>query len=387
VRLAAVTCILSIGIGIGIVTTPAQAADDVQWLCDFSGYYSIPFELRVPVADPAACLAFCQSKLPESLYGRLELGEYFCSGAGGTHPHCGYPIDWPWSWNDYNWRGTVYYYLPKNHVIKLSRVDGIPESGAIVTSTEPGNSTNLIARVYDQAGTLVPNVNVRLEVDAVAASGGHPEQHHPNRPKGLLSNGIQAATMVDGNTGADGFRFTFLAPAPAGDHKMKATCTDRACTPEGPDTVWVGVCPTCSPKGLVPLTPSGSYELVGFTPSHPVNSHNLKPDVSAWVRALANVYRSRFPQDPVLHLNDASLERGGLFDSDAHKGKPWQPPHPTHRKGTDIDIRWNPTKHPTTSIPDGNVDKFKEEVSDLGGKAVPAYVGTDNQHFHVQFGE
>jgi hypothetical protein len=282
--------------------------------------------------------------------------------------------------------GSIDNIYDQSAIIKLSPLTGSPESGTTLASIEPGKTTNLIARVYDRNAQLVPNVNVRLEVDAVAASGGHPEQHHPNRPKGLLSNGIQAAIMVDGNTGADGFRFTFLAPAPAGDHKMKATCTDRACTPEGPDTVWVGVCPTCSPKGLVPLTPSGSYELVGFTPSHPANSHNLKPAVSAWGRALANIYRSRFPQDPVLHLNDASLERGGLFDSSAHLGSPWRPPHLTHREGTDIDIRWNPTKHPTTSIPDRNTEIFEFYVKNLGGKPVPAYRETDNQHYHVEFG-
>lgn len=252
-------------------------------------------------------------------------------------------------------------------------------SGGRLADVEPGKPTGILRAKVHCKGDIVANVPVRLEVSVSANSGGH-SHHDNNRPKGLLSSGFAAGTVVDGYTGTDGMPFTFLAPAPAGDHNIKATCLDRPCTQEGPETVWVGI------KGLVPLSGSGSYQLVGYTASHPSNSHNLAIGVSGLVRTLANIYRSRFPTDPVLHLNDASLERGGLFDSDAHKGKPWQPPHSTHRKGTDIDIRWNPTKHPTTSIPDRNVNKFKKQVLDLGGKAVPAYVGTDNQHFHVEFG-
>lgn len=267
-----------------------------------------------------------------------------------------------------------------SYTIKLSKDTSPPTSGDLA-EVEPGKATTTLrATVYDNNNQPVPNVNVKLEVTVEANSGGH--QHNDNRPKGLLSNGVSAGIVIEGNTGSGGMPFTFLARPPAGDHKIIATCTGgRTCKQEGSDKVWVGI------RGLVPFTQPGPYVLVGFTPSHPANSHNLKPTVSGLVRALANVYRSRFPQDPVLHLNDASLERGGLFDSDAHKGKPWRPPHSTHRKGTDIDIRWNTAKHPTTSIPDANADEFKKMVTRLGGEAVPAYVtDPDNKHFHVQFG-
>jgi hypothetical protein len=274
--------------------------------------------------------------------------------------------------------------------IKIEVPGGVPESATILRSTEPGKTAALVARVYDQNNQLVPNVNVKLEVDVTPNSGGHQHPNAPNRPKGSLSNGVTAGPIVTGSTGNGGMPFTFLSPAPAGDHKITAACTDRTCTPEGPNQMWVGVCPTCSPKGLRPIPANPNYVLIPNADTFHPDNHYLTLAVSGLVRTLANVYRSRFTNDPVLHLNDASLERGGLFDN-LYDGRLaagwWKPPHPTHRKGTDIDIRWNPTKHPTTSIPDRNVDKFKKEALDLGGKAVPAYVGTDNQHFHVEFGE
>jgi hypothetical protein len=128
--------------------------------------------------------------------------------------------------------------------------------------------------------------------------------------------------------------------------------------------------------------------LIGFTSSHPADSHYLTSNISAKAQMMSMVYRSRFPKDPVLHLNDASLERGGLFDSSAHRGLPWKPPHPTHRQGREIDVRWNPAKHPDTSIPDRNVAEFQRIVRLLGGRADRAYVSDpDNKHFHVEFSD
>ena len=175
-------------------------------------------------------------------------------------------------------------------VVKLSNDANPPASGDLA-EVEPGKvTTTLRATVYDNNNQPVPNINVKLEVTVEAYSGGH--QHNDNRPKGLLSNGVSAGIVVEGNTGSGGMPFTFLARPPAGDHKIIATCIGRDCRQEGPDKVWVGF------RGLVPFTQPGSYVLVGFTPSHPANSHNLKPTVSGLVRALTNVYRSRFPPRP-----------------------------------------------------------------------------------------
>ena len=138
----------------------------------------------------------------------------------------------------------TYYGWPQcrqNYSIKLSPLSTTAESGTILTSIEPDKSTaSLVAKVYDSNGQLVPNTKVKLELSIVANSGGH--QHNVNRPKGTLSNGTMTGETIAGNTETNGFVFTFKAPAPAGDHKITASCTDgKNCTPQGPDTVWVGL--------------------------------------------------------------------------------------------------------------------------------------------------
>ncbi len=280
--------------------------------------------------------------------------------------------------------GQLHAYLltPVNHVIKLSRPDGSSINDTILDEIEPGKTTTLIARVYDQNNQVVPNVDVQLEVKVKEHSGGHlhPNIDTRNRPEGYLSNGVTAGAIVSGNTGSAGLLFAFITPDPAGDHPITAKCTGgKTCTQQGPDTVWVGI------KGLVTLSSvSATYELVGFTQSHPADSHRLTPKSSDNIGAAATIYRSRFPTAPILRLNDASLERGGLFDSSAHTGKPWQIPHETHRLGKEIDVRWNPIKWPDTGISDNNVVKFQKIILDLGGVAQRAYVGNpNNQHLHV----
>src|SRR6266568_1410612 len=280
--------------------------------------------------------------------------------------------------------GQLHAYLltPVNHVIKLSRPDGSSINDTILDEIEPGKTTTLIARVYDQNNQVVPNVDVQLEVKVKEHSGGHlhPNIDTRNRPEGYLSNGVTAGAIVSGNTGSAGLLFAFITPDPAGDHPITAKCTGgKTCTQQGPDTVWVGI------KGLVTLSSvSATYELVGFTQSHPADSHRLTPKSSDNIGAAATIYRSRFPTAPILRLNDASLERGGLFDISAHTGKPWQIPHETHRLGKEIDVRWNPIKWPDTGISDNNVVKFQKIILDLGGVAQRAYVGNpNNQHLHV----
>jgi hypothetical protein len=238
-------------------------------------------------------------------------------------------------------------------------VDGGAESSQTLTSVEPGKTGPLMAAgVYDQAGQLVPNVQVRLTADAVANSGGHrhddPVRHSQYMgrlaPAGTSSGSVeQNGKVLSGSTGSDGLEFTFTAPAIAGDHTITATCTDSGvtCTQEGPDKVWVGV------KGLIPippipdLLPQATYQLnesdgrpVGSTDSHPDN-HYLTPEAVTKLWNLGFRYSMiEFPNYPLLHINDASLERGGLFDLSGN----WTPRpsgHHEHRRGTVVDIRAN----------------------------------------------
>lgn len=95
-----------------------------------------------------------------------------------------------------------------------------------------------------------------------------------------------------------------------------------------------------------------------------------------------------FPLDPVLYVNDGSLERGGIFDiywENKQKGTArtawWIPPHREHRRGTVIDIRANNAEG---AIPVANRAIFEKLVKRLGGNYIHESVGTPNEHYHVR---
>lgn len=223
----------------------------------------------------------------------------------------------------------------------------------------------------------MPNVDVKLEVTVEANSGGH--LHDNSRPRGLLSNGAQVGTEVTGITGGDGMPFTFSAPAPAGDHKIKATCLDRDCTQEGPDKMWVGI------KNLQSLQAYPSYVLImpNADQNHPSN-HYVTGRTQEKIQGLATAYHKRFPVDPLLYLNDSSLIRGGVFDLAANWSS--QPRgHSTHQRGTDIDVMANEFYHdPAKSIPSYNYVDLMNIVAPENGCNAQIHSGaTPNEHFHL----
>lgn len=212
-------------------------------------------------------------------------------------------------------------------------------------------------------------VQVQFTVDVVDRSGGHEhiEGRHvwPHRGYVLVQNAY---------TDADGYvDFTFRAPAAAGDHTIKAECLNMIC---GQDErkVWVGM------KDLVSLYDTHLYRLVGSIQPHRQN-HFLTLSATGNLVWLAERYKARFPADPVLHLNDASLERGGIFDLRAN----WQPSHHSHRYGLAIDMVANPEINPSMAIPAGNFERFEEMACGTGWWANLELPGTINQHFHAEF--
>jgi len=299
----------------------------------------------------------------------------------------------------------------QNYSIKLSPLSGQAESGTILSSIEPDRSTgSLVAKVYDNNGQLVPNAKVKLVVDVQRYSGGH--QHD----EGRHSNGVNenrvgrlapypgtTATISDngkvleGNTGQNGLRFTFAAPVPAGDHKITASCTDgKNCQPEGPDTVWVGH------KGLQPLNDNNVYILLpnNNDPKHPDN-HNLTLTAASRMAVFAAMYHGKYPNLSVLQLNDASLERGGIFDL-RHD---WKAPHHEHCGGSAIDIRANgvngalnitgdgvhTTNDGTVHPADPMIDKLQTIADAVGADAVWEVPKDSNgnfvwnaRHFHTR---
>ncbi len=255
----------------------------------------------------------------------------------------------------------------QQYQIKLSLSTGSPESGTILASVEPGKTTgSMVAKVYNKNGQVVPNFNIKLVVDVKQYSGGHQHDNDRNtKHMGVLapvapSTGTvtQDGKVLEGNTGQDGLRFTFTPPAPAGDHQITASCTDgKNCTPEGPDTVWAGV------KNLTALYPSEDYVLIGETGTHP-NNHYLTNEATYRTAVLASLWRQflarLFPEtDFMLHINDASLERGGIFDTRNN----WKAPHAEHCRGTVIDIRANDAPG---AIPNGFRKIFEKFAKSVG---------------------
>lgn len=333
----------------------------------------------------------------------FRTGIRFINNLGPTYTQEYFLVDYLYNCKSPTWSGqyvvlkvgtvagrfTYWQSVTKQYFIKLVNDAGSSVPGALA-DVEPGKDVTLIAQVFDQNNQLVPNVGVRIEADVIEYSGGHKHPNNGQRPKGKLNN--QDPPIATGSTGASGFSFTFSAPALAGDHTLKASCTGgKTCTQQGPDQVWVGV------KDLVPLQGTPLYALIGSDTYHP-NNHYLTNSALGQVVWLAQLYRETFPSDPVLHLNDASLERGGLFDiyydyvdknSVRHERNAegwWILPHKTHREGTDIDIRAN---HLPGAIPPRNFRKFELLVDQIGATRNPsrtnwpAYIGTPNQHYHV----
>jgi len=277
---------------------------------------------------------------------------------------------------------------PANHVIKLSRPDGSSINDTILDEIEPGKTTTLIARVYDQNNQLVPNVDVELKVDVVAMSGGHGHDdadRHNNYAGTLSPIGSANGTVSDsgktltGSTDTAGLFFRFDSPAfpsnPAGDHFFTAKCTGgKNCTLKGPTQVGVEI----KDLGVIPENLS-LWRLVGRTDTHPKN-HYVTLEALDKLIALANGYHDRFPNPPLLGLNDASLERGGLFDL-YPKFPAWKTPHKGHRKGVIVDIRANGQ---ADAIPQENFKEFDKLLRELGMSALPEDLNRSNGHFHTR---
>ena len=190
---------------------------------------------------------------------------------------------------------------------------------------------------------------VTLTAEAGANTGGH-GHHDSARPPGALN-------PASGNSPVT---FSFTAPAPAGDHTITAKCVDGSC---GEDTgkVWVGV------KDLRDI-PDGPYTLtgsdgnsVGWTPTHRSN-HYLNPSAAAKLRELGYWYSTvAFPFNARLQVNDASLERGGIFDINNN----WKRPHAEHCRGAVVDIRANGGDGALNIRSDS--DPMIEEIKSLAG--------------------
>lgn len=252
---------------------------------------------------------------------------------------------------------------------------------------EPEATVELMVRVFDAQDRPVPFVQVRIEVSVDATSGGH-DHGGADRPRGILS-GFNGASAVAGPTDAAGaYYFSFTAPAAAGDHVLAVTCVSHSCNTITED-VWVGV------KDLIRLMGSnyGNYVLVTKAEDLHQDNHYLTVMAASRLSVISDTYHHRFPGAPVLHLNDAGLERGGVFDISGN-WKSGPKGHKDHGRGKTIDIRAN---NLVTAIPAENFLAFEELAKEFKAQAglhctkIKVSDGSmqcdpddTNRHFHVR---
>ena len=272
-------------------------------------------------------------------------GSIACTGPEGGAAR-GFPVH-------LSWRGTL---------CTLSLI-GPGGTDSALADVEPGKLIGGLRAETLCNGVSTPK-DITLTITAVDNSGGH--QHVPGRPTGNLS--------VTGGTTP--LTFAYVAPAASGDYTITAKCADDSCG-EATGKVWVGV------KGLVNIPSSGFWNLYGDTGIHPAG-HYLTGDAFGKLMDLARLYKQvYFPLNtPVLQLNDASLERGGVFDIDfVGRMAFWTPPHAEHQRGVVVDIQANGS---ATAIPRRNFRGFQELLRRQNMTWRPEQLNQPNGHYHVR---
>jgi hypothetical protein len=237
------------------------------------------------------------------------------------------------------------------------------------------------ASVKDKlSGLPQAGVPVNLSIMVDSTSGGH--DHGDSiavRDNGKLNCLPDLNPCTGGTTSGSGtVTFVFFAREEAGTYTITADCSGNGCT--GPANATVNVEVT----GLQPIPASSLYVFTGSNKKHSKN-HFLSPDAISALNNIAMAYNAQFPAGPLLHLNDASLSTGGLFDINGN----WSSAHKGHRRGAVIDIRanQNPGAIPQARFSDfQNIARLKGANADLHcDKAHGQCLAdlSDIRHFHV----
>ena len=296
-----------------------------------------------------------------------------------------------------------------------------PKSATLEPSTAALNTKtaqDFIVTVTGDKNGVKAGATITIKADVEQGSGGHIHTDNLQRPKGYLGrdlsatlcdpNALQPQACITGTTDAKGqFAFVFSAPEPSGKHTITATC-DVCKNNQDQAKISVKV------EGLVSLSGNSTdYVLVGDTPTHSDN-HYLTPTAKALAERLAIEYRKKFPKDPRLHFNDASLIDGGVLDICTEKETSedcayylhyapicelqpngtyacsWSRPHIEHRRGSVIDVRANNIKpkapNYSTSIPKRNEQEFLDLAYKLGINtgSRPHSPNSSNRHWHIR---
>jgi hypothetical protein len=180
----------------------------------------------------------------------------------------------------------------------------------------------------DTGGRYVPCYITLDPPVARADSGGHIDSEHAaNRPTGRHQ-------PSEGPVDDYGFFYsTYQAGEVGGIVDSTVHCvTFWVVCRDGSVSFGVGT------QTLEELGAGVGYTLTGAKPGHPSN-HWGEPNFVAAVQNVAELYVGEYPNETLLY-NDISLEYGGVFDvrTSRDPGYDWNPPHSTHRLGTNMDI-------------------------------------------------
>lgn len=274
------------------------------------------------------------------------------------------------------------------------------------STTEPSTNLGLTVSVENQDHQPPKNpVQVKISLKVDHKSGGH-DHGDSTRPRGGIngknceSDDTCATLSIGGSDSSGSTSITFNARDASGEHTITATCDKCR---NGPQEAKVKV----KVEGLSPIPALPFYTLtevngnvIGAKSGWHTDNHNLTPAAATVLAKIAVNYRFHpkfylrdpvtnaisFP--PVLHLNDASLPWGGVYDICARPNActesgivAWHQPHIEHRRGTTIDVRAN-TKNGT--IPASNKAKFTDYLIKLGLPYLHEDPGTENEHFHIR---
>ncbi len=277
-----------------------------------------------------------------------------------------------------------------------------PKDKSKLPDVQPGSTSEVTVRVTSvQTSQPKQGAVVRFHIDADISSGGHVHgEEHGRRPRGTISSDncvaesggtpdtYDCTTDSLGNTG-----FTFKAPAVSGSQTITATCISTTCSGLINSNIDVKV------EGLetIPDDPTLYVLIGGEANKQHHDNHYLTGYAFERLVVLAINYHVIFPNEPVLHLNDASLVWGGVFDINAS----WQAPHSEHKRGTVIDVRantalgavsYNNFRRLNTIAANAQIDASVHCISDKidhKGRKKPSCIGTDgsqdsNRHYHLR---
>lgn len=368
------------------------------WCPDFHGYACTYVTSNVTVFDVldlstpyyATRLSLFQALLPESQlpgsFNFVAMVTFFAAWNYGIPP--AYP-------HDYIFLGTAV--CPRPAVTPSVRYSynvatGKCERNVTLTITlsggtevEPSNGSDkkflpIIATVKDQNDqppTTPVTVRISLKVDS--KSGGH-DHGDSTRPRGGIAEVKTCPsddvcwTSPQPTDGNGQVVFNFNAPEASGTHIISATCEGCSNTATKPVDVKV--------SGLWPVFDSTYYAFIGSTTKH-VSNHYVTSEAQMQLWRLAQAFyeyqlQNGITNPTLLHINDASLKWGGIFDIDAD----WVPDHFEHRRGSVVDIRANSNPG---AIPAGLTDAYIDIAIRFGIDPHLEYDGDPIlRHFHTR---